>query len=481
MTMTRNNAARIGGIIILALLMPLSACWSAPRPLIGAIRWDAWIGPYDAKVVGYKDIGAAVERHLGPPQFHDRVPFYGKITGPNSVEARELTQDVMDKEIRYAHDAGLAYWAMCWYPDGSGLDIARHLYLSSKIKKLIKYCYVRGWIPPSEFPTLASMVFKDPCYLKVLGNRPLLYLFGSPNTPQNLEDLRKLTRAAGLGDPYVVQADLGQGCAHTVVSAFDGDTNSYWQAADNQYAGEWLEVEFGAKTTFDKAVLAEKGGRTSAYEIRYWDGSQWLTAYTGTTIGSGDTPTTVTFPAVTGTKARLCFLVGKQEPQVNEFQLFNTKGTADNLALSKKYAASSTGYHYDALSRYVIGAWDAAPYSKTMSNCLESWNGDKKYGPDVIPNVSAGDDARPRILDPVPWGFYRSNWWSQEPTPEELGANVKQALDWIDANPTFDPARLVIIYAWNEFDEGGWICPTLLHGSDRLDAIHKVLDAYKRK
>jgi hypothetical protein len=33
----------------------------------------------------------------------------------------------------------------------------------------------------------------------------------------------------------------------------------------------------------------------------------------------------------------------------------------------------------------------------------------------------------------------------------------------------------VIIYAWNEFDEGGWICPTISEGTSRLDAISKVL------
>src|SRR5450759_571230 len=31
------------------------------------------------------------------------------------------------------------------------------------------------------------------------------------------------------------------------------------------------------------------------------------------------------------------------------------------------------------------------------------------------------------------------------------------------------------MYAWNEFDEGGWICPTLGNNTSRLDAIGKVL------
>ena len=39
----------------------------APRPLIGAIRWDAWYA------------GNAWEPLLAPEQYHDRLPFYGKI------------------------------------------------------------------------------------------------------------------------------------------------------------------------------------------------------------------------------------------------------------------------------------------------------------------------------------------------------------------------------------------------------------------
>jgi len=31
------------------------------------------------------------------------------------------------------------------------------------------------------------------------------------------------------------------------------------------------------------------------------------------------------------------------------------------------------------------------------------------------------------------------------------------------------------MYAWNEFDEGGWICPTLGNNTSRLDAIRKIL------
>ena len=478
-----KNALLLICAVVLALLVSSSECRCAPRPIIGAIRWDAWVGPYDTSRVGAKDVGLMVEKALGPHQFHDRIPFFGKETGPDSVEVRELTQDVMDKEIQYAHDGGIDYWAFDWYPDGTGLDIARQLYMTSPLKKLVKYCWLmQNNYPRKNFPTLVNTYFKDPCYLKVLNNRPVLYLYADIYTPEDFDALRDLTRAAGFGDPYVVKCEMGKGGGHTVTAAFDGDMYSYWQAAPGAYAGEWIEVDLGVSTTFDKAVLVEPAAHTSAYEIRYWDGSSWKVAFTGTTIGTAKSPTIVTFPPVAGTKARLVFLSGRKELAINEFQLYDTKSTTSNLVLGRSYAASSTGYHYDALSHYVTGGPRGvmgSPFSAVMTNSEERWNRDKTFGLNVVPNLSIGADPSPRIVTPPSRGGYTAS--SHEPTPEEVGAHVTQVLHWIDANPGVDPARLVLIYAWNEFDEGGWICPTLFHGPDRLEAIRKALDAYEKK
>ena len=44
---------------------------------------------------------------------------------------------------------------------------------------------------------------------------------------------------------------------------------------------------------------------------------------------------------------------------------------------------------------------------------------------------------------------------------------------WPTALPELE-AR-VLIYGWNENDEGGWLTPTLNEGSARLDALRRVL------
>jgi hypothetical protein len=111
--------------------------------------------------------------------------------------------------------------------------------------------------------------------------------------------------------------------AQNAAMAFDGMTQTNWQAAVGQFANEWLEVDFGTPVTFNKAILSEFGSRTSAYRIEYWNGSSWLTAYTGTTIGSSaHTPLTVNFSPVTGSKARIYFVSGTSQPIIIEFAIY---------------------------------------------------------------------------------------------------------------------------------------------------------------
>ena len=64
-------------------------------------------------------------------------------------------------------------------------------------------------------------------------------------------------------------------------------------------------------------------------------------------------------------------------------------------------------------------------------------------------------------------------------TPEELAAHIREALAWTKANRDLNPANAVIIYGWNEHDEGGWLLPTLgpdgKPNEERINAVGKIL------
>jgi hypothetical protein len=326
------------------------------RTLIGAIRWDGNTGDTPTTTVSPdgKYVGQQVERALGPNKYHYRVPFFGVETGTDSVQARELTQAVMDQDIAYAKSAGIDYWAFNFYPDGSGMDIGRNLYDSSTHKADVKYCFIASsWMPVTYFGTLVGK-FAEPNYQKVLGNRPLLYIFGTYGfTAADITNLRNLTVAAGLGTPYIVM--IGQ---------------------------------------------ASNASGTLSDE---------------TTLGA------------------------------------------------------------DAITAYVTGVGTGQPYSALAASEPYYWNQYKATGTNVVPWLTTGWDPRPRIDNPVSWTTYASTNWGQDGAPWEIASHLQDGLNWVDSNPTVANANTVLMYAWNEFDEGfGALSPTLYTGTDRLDALKLI-------
>ncbi len=128
---------------------------------------------------------------------------------------------------------------------------------------------------------------------------------------------------------------------------------------------------------------------------------------------------------------------------------------------------------FDALSAYSAPGdkGGSEPFSKLLEMNRWYWEQFKSTGREVVPLINAGWDGRPRNYSGV---------WYQHATPVEVATAVKGGLDWVMENSSITPARTVLVYAWNEHDEGGWLCPTIDEGSARLDAIKKMLDDYSK-
>jgi hypothetical protein len=102
------------------------------------------------------------------------------------------------------------------------------------------------------------------------------------------------------------------------------------------------------------------------------------------------------------------------------------------------------------------------------------WEECKKTGKPFVAPANSGWDYRPLMRPEFPERDPKGNWYTHA-TPAELAGNLKAALDWTRANRSTCQADTVLVYAWDEFSEGGWICPTLSEGTARLDAIRGVL------
>ncbi len=315
--------------------------------LIGAIRWDAWVGG-DAPSAGFQ-----VERSLGPNEYHFRLPFYGTELTSDSVQARETTQATMDADIAFAKSMGLGYWAYVYYENDSGLDQALDLHLSSIRKNDVNFCYVieRSRLTSTNADDMVTRMQLSN-YQTVAGGHPLVYLFNNADwTIETLDILRSKMTMANLATPYVV------------------------------YMG--------------------------------WTAS---------------------------VASSRCTILGCQ-------------------AISAYCTSGSNGKRYVSLASAERGNWDL-------------W---KATGQKVVPFVTTGWDPRPRIDNPVSWTTYDSNNWAQTATATEIADHLSESLAWTKSNQTTVDANTVLIYAWNEFDEGGWICPTLFDGTQRIDAIREML------
>ncbi len=357
-------------ILVMAMTAAFLSAEAQPRPVVGAIRWDAWTP------------GSEWEKNLGPRQWRGRLPFYGRETGPDQVEIRGDTQEVLDQEIAYAHAAGLDYWAYCFSlptdlskePD----EYAVKLHLSSKHKTDMHFSFILMgpgyWGPGEKYPQAADTLakyFADPAYQKVEDGRPLLFIFYT-------EALTK-----------------------------------YW--------GSEAAAKAGLDTIRARAVAA--GLKPPLIVAQVWSAQQ-------------------------GTDC------------------------------VKKLG-------FDAVSAYTMVDWSKgegeSPYSVLAASNKAYWESCKAAGLQVVPIVVAGWDNRPRWRDPKRYReLYQSDPegpWYLPPTMKELAGNLSAAIDWVGANPANAEPRAVLMYAWNESDEGGWLVPTASEGTARLDAIRGVLTA----
>lgn len=183
----------------------------SPDTLIGAIRWDGYVGDKDK-------VGKDIEKVLAPEKYHHRLPFYSRIKASGQVEVRCTDQQSMDCEIAYAKEAGIDYWAFDWYSPDSALSTARSLYLFSAHKNDVKWCVILGtWrFDETDLDWLIGQ-FKMENYQKVLDGRPLVYVFAAKkNHATQIRKWREKAAQAGVPTPYIVLmgwgAGSGRGC-----------------------------------------------------------------------------------------------------------------------------------------------------------------------------------------------------------------------------------------------------------------------------
>jgi hypothetical protein len=125
----------------------------------------------------------------------------------------------------------------------------------------------------------------------------------------------------------------------------------------------------------------------------------------------------------------------------------------------------------DALSSYIPAFGPETvkgpyPYSKLDVEVQSYWRKLSETGVPCIPIALVGWDNRPRQEHPVPWERARkpvlnSTNYYEMPTRKQFQSHIDSAIDFIQSHPYQCPARTLLIYSWDECDEGGGMIPTL--------------------
>lgn len=370
-TVLRARLSRRHWLALTALAIvpprPAPAIPAGRRPVVGAIRWDAWYAPGST-------VTAAVERSLSAEPYRWRRPFFSRQGDGGQVRMPAISQGLMDLEIAQALHAGLDYWAFVAYPSDSPMSAPLKRYLASTRRDGLKFCLfteLGGWgsaASPAPLVDEHIRLMAHEAYVRVGGGRPLYYLGfiteqianerwgGAEGLRAAIAGFRSRADAAGVGNPFIVLGVLPRG-ATTFEARLGGDAAGAYTIADGHATGD-----------------------------------------------------------------------------------------------------------YAALVRITESGWRLLA----------------KSGLPVVPTVMAGWDRRPRIENPVPWERGQrpgagAQYFFATPDAGQLASHLEDALAWIGSQPMDRRAPAVLIYAWNENDEGGWLVPTAPCDQSRLDALHRVL------
>ncbi len=138
---------------------------------------------------------------------------------------------------------------------------------------------------------------------------------------------------------------------------------------------------------------------------------------------------------------------------------------------------------FEAVSHYASVS-DEATFAQ-LCGWVEAnyWRDAAAAGVPYVPLVTTGWDKMPRKEHPVSWekdhDYHHQAVFPSTATPAEIAGHLQRALAFVREHPTICPANTVIMYAWNEHDEGGWLVPTWTPGgkpdTGRMDALGRIL------
>ena len=333
---------------------------------VGAVNWDC-------SLPSKTFFGFHSAKSLSPKKFRSSTPYYAAVEN-NKISYHYRSLEEYEREMQYAIDAGIDYFAYCWYGENPehrecewqnklhDLIYARKLHIQSDLKEKIKLCAIIGVgakeaeLSHEDMEKLAEEMKQD--YYQKIDERPLVYVFDGYKQ-ETSKILKDVCKSCNTPTPYFVFM-----CSETE---------------------EITQTEHGTESA------------VSAYS----------------------------FP--------------KPAKSYDEFIAYLTE---------------------DLKERYRLGI-------------------------NVVPQFSVGWNPSPRIENPVPWVSYENTSYLPQITKETLLKGAEKFTEFMVANKEYNLTKHILVFAWNEFEEGAYICPTYDNdgkniNTERVQAFGEITKKWKK-
>ena len=134
---------------------------------------------------------------------------------------------------------------------------------------------------------------------------------------------------------------------------------------------------------------------------------------------------------------------------------------------------------FNSVTKYNWGWSQQQDYIKWATKAFEQRNQwDTSLSIPYFPNASIGWDDTPRFPGKGEADIVRFN-----KSPESFAASLELARKYCDDHP--EQPKLITIFSWNEWIEGGYLLPDVKYGYKHLDAVRRVMigsyDPYSNK
>ena len=335
---------------------------------VGVINWDCSL-PRNTYFGYYQT------RTLSPKKYRYATPYYADILGEDRIDYHVRDQAEFDRELCYAIDAGIDYFAYVFYPKTASrehisltyndcshrvyeLTYARDMHASSRWRHKIGLAFIVTPTHPISDEDIAELIaFLHEPYYETVNGRPLVYLYQSTSVAWMLR-IRKACLADGLPVPFFVP----------MVGAIP------------------------------------EGGGTSLIDA--------LSGYACACVGLDN-------------------YIGLRE---------------EMLAQNRRRLAS---------------------------------------GHRIIPTFTTGWDPSPRNDIPCPWCSYPAGVYPAPASPVALMTGAVALANWICSEAREAFVGHIMTFAWNEFEEGAWICPTyredLSIDTERVQVFAEISAYWKQR